>query len=234
MFLVLSGEGPSDIGIQDDKIGPMTKLIDQWIIRRSHYSLIECEQYTIFQKEQLAKKAKTLKSFSGKKQEKETGYFFKNARALALLAKEESSKRNDITVIIVLFRDADGTASSGRGEWQKKWQSMLDGFEIEKMLNGVPMIPKPKSEAWILCALREKYQNCRTLEDESGNDISKNSLKKQLAKHLGKDATRELINQKIDEGQIDIAQIVDMSSLTQFKDRLDKVLDNLKLPKAFL
>jgi len=40
MFLVLSGEGPSDIGIQDDKIGPMTKLIDLWIIRRSGYSLI--------------------------------------------------------------------------------------------------------------------------------------------------------------------------------------------------
>jgi hypothetical protein len=42
MFLVLSGEGPSDIGIQNDKIGPMTKLIEQWISRRSGYSLIEC------------------------------------------------------------------------------------------------------------------------------------------------------------------------------------------------
>ncbi len=232
MFLVLSGEGPSDIGIQNDQIGPMTKLIDQWIIRRSHYSLIECEQYTIFQKWQLAKKAKSLKSSSGKKQQKETGYFFKNARALALLAKEESDKRHETTVIPVLFRDADGTASSGRGEWQKKWQSMLDGFETEKMVNGIPMIPNPKSEAWLLCALREKYQNCNKLEYESGNDNSPNSLKKQLAKHLGEDATRELINKKIDEGQIDIEQIIDMPSLAQFKEQLDKVLDNLKLPKA--
>jgi hypothetical protein len=233
MFLVLSGEGPSDIGIQDDKIGPMTQLIDQWIARRSVYSLIECEQYAIFRKEQLANKAKTLKSFSGKKREKETGYFFKNARALALLAQEESRQRNDIPVIPVLFRDADGTASSGRGEWQKKWQSMLDGFEIENMLNGVPMIPKPKSEAWILCALREKYQNCKTLEDESGNDHSSNALKKQLSKHLGEEATRALINQKIEEGQINIELIVDMPSLTQFKEQLDKVLDSLKLPKTF-
>jgi len=107
---------------------------------------------------------------------------------------------------------------------------MLDGFE---MLNGVPMIQKQKSEAWILCALREKYQNCNQLEYESGNDNSPNSLKKQLAKHLGEDATRELINKKIDEGQIDIDMIVDMPSLTQFKEQLDKVLDNLKLPKAF-
>jgi hypothetical protein len=28
MFLILSGEGSSDIGIEDDKIGPMTKLWD--------------------------------------------------------------------------------------------------------------------------------------------------------------------------------------------------------------
>jgi len=231
MFLVLSGEGPSDIGTEDDKIGPMTKLIDQWITRRSLYSLIECEQYIILKEGQLAKKAKTLKSFSGKKQNKETGYFFKNARALALLAKEESSKRHDITVIPVLFRDADGTASSGRGEWQDKWQSMLDGFKTEDMLNGVPMIPKPKSEAWILCALREKYKNCQKLERESGNDNSPNALKKQLAKYLSENVTRELLNEKIDEGQIDISQIVDMPSLTTFKDQLDKVLDNLKLQK---
>ena len=131
-----------------------------------------------------------------------------------------------------MFRDADGTASSGRGEWQNKWQSMLDGFETEEMLNGVPMIPKPKSEAWILCALREKYQNCKKLEHESGNDNSPNSLKKQLAEHLGENATRELLNNKIDEGQIDIDQFVNMPSLTKFKNQLDKVLDNLKLPKA--
>jgi hypothetical protein len=130
-----------------------------------------------------------------------------------------------------LFRDADGTVSSGKGKWQDKWQSVLDGFETEGMLNGIPMIPKPKSEAWILCALREKYQNCKKLERESGNDSSPNSLKKQLAKYLGEDATRELVNKKVDEGQIDIEQIVDMPSLTKFKDQLDKVLDNLKLPK---
>jgi hypothetical protein len=34
-----------------------------------------------------------------------------------------------------LFRDADGTVSSERGEWQYKVQSMLNGFEAEK-LNG--------------------------------------------------------------------------------------------------
>ncbi|EDX77979.1 hypothetical protein MC7420_7717 [Coleofasciculus chthonoplastes PCC 7420] len=93
------------------------------------------------------------------------------------------------------------------------------------------MIPKPKSEAWVLCALRERYQNCQRLENESGNDDSPNSLKKQLEEHLGKPATRELLNDKIDQGNLDISQIIDMPSLKAFKDRLDEVLDNLGLPQ---
>jgi len=55
------------------------------------------------------------------------------------------------------------------------------GFKIEKFDRGVAMIPKPKSEAWLLCALRNKaYENCQKLEDRSGNDDSPNSLKKEL------------------------------------------------------
>jgi hypothetical protein len=130
-----------------------------------------------------------------------------------------------------LFRDADGTASSERGEWENKRQSMLSGFEVEEISIGVPMIPKPKSEAWILCALRNDYQNCNQLENESGNDDSPNSLKKQLEQHLGEPATRELLNDKIDQDELDISKIVDMPSFTVFKNRLDEVLDNL-LPRV--
>lgn len=232
MFLLLSGEGASDIGAQNE-ISPMAKFIDHWVLRRSDYSLMEIDCYKIVSKKELADIAKSqLKPLSrkGKKHKKETGYFYKNVRALALLAKDESSKR-EIIVIPVLFRDADGTASSGRGEWKDKWQSMLNGFEAEQILNGVPMIPKPKSEAWILCALRERYQNCQPLENESGNDDSPNSLKKQLEEHLGEPATRELLNDKIDQGNLDISKILDMPSLTAFKDRLDEVLDKLRLPQ---
>jgi hypothetical protein len=127
----------------------------------------------------------------------------------------------DVQLILILFRDADGTASSERGEWQDKWQSMLDGFEAGQIFTGVPMIPKPKSEAWILCALRNKYQNCEKLEYESGNDASPNSLKQQLEEYLGESGGRILINDKINLGEIDINQITDLSA---FKNRLDDVL----------
>lgn len=79
--------------------------------------------------------------------------------------------------------------------------------------------------------MRERYQNCQRLENESGNDDSPNSLKNQLETHLGKPVTRELLNDEIDQGNLDISKIIDMPSLTAFKDKLDEVLDNLGLPQ---
>jgi hypothetical protein len=239
MFLLLSGEGASDIGTQDNELGPMTKFVDNWIERRSGYSLIDNNYYTIVAKARLVelvdelKKSKEFKPLSkvGKKKKRETTYFRNNARALAILAKRESLSR-DTPIIPILFRDGDGTASSDRGQWEDKRLSMLAGFEAEGVSNGVPMIPKPKSEAWILCALQNNYQNCENLENESGNDDSPNSLKDQLEKCLSEKATRILLNNQIDEGNLVVEKIVDMPSLTVFKDRLDEVLDNLGLPRG--
>ncbi len=231
MFLILSGEGDSDIGIEDKSIGPMTKLIDNWIARRIGYSLIEGGQYAIFPEAQVVEKAKSeIQSFSriGKKNGKETRFFRNNARGLAILAREKAQEIGAETpLIVVLFRDLDGTVSADRNMWNKKWQSMLDGFIEEGIFTGVPMIPNPKSEVWILCALRNRYQHCRKLEDESGNDNSPNSLKKQLEDHLGEPVTGILLNDKIDNGEIDIDRMTDLDSVRAFKDRLNEVLDLL-------
>ena len=54
------------------------------------------------------------------------------------------------------------------------------------------MIPKPKSEAWLICALkRDPYQVCERLEARSGNDQSPNSLKRELEQLLGIKPSRE-------------------------------------------
>jgi hypothetical protein len=231
MFLLLSGEGASDIGTQTDEIGPMTKFVDNWIERRINYSFVESGHYTIISETQIGIVAKAMKSRSskGKKQLSETRYFYKNARALAQIAKLESSRRG-VQVIPILFRDAD--KPSHNGEWANKRQSMLDGFEIEEVINGVPMIPKPTSEAWVLCALRENYQNCEKLENEKSSPDSKNPLKDQLEQHLGEQGTRSILNDKIDCGELDINKIVDMPSLNVFKERLDEVLDNIGVQRV--
>jgi hypothetical protein len=226
MFLILSGEGSSDIGIEDNAIGPMTKLIDRWMAQKIGYSLVDLKFYTIIPKQQLAARAKEMKarSMKGKKQASETRYFYKNARALASIAHQKAQEIDkDLPLILILFRDADGTASADRGTWEDKMRSMLTGFAIEQISTGVPMIPKPKSEAWILCALRNNYQYCAKLEHESGNDDSPNSLKQQLEDYLSEPGTGELLNDKIDNGEIEIDRIIDMPSLTAFKDRLNEV-----------
>jgi hypothetical protein len=225
MHLVLSGEGASDVGSDRENIGPITKLVDRAIKGRLGYSLVEYQALTLFSKAELADRAKLMKprSRKGKKQPSETRYFYNNARALALLAGELEAEDR----VVVLFRDGDGTATSDRQEWTQKLQSMLDGFAVEGLTTGVPILPKPKSEAWWLCALRNDYQNCRQLENESGNDASPNSLKSQIEAYLGEPATRLLLNDKIDGGEIDIDRLIDLPSVTAFKDRLNEVLDLL-------
>lgn len=226
--MVLSGEGKTDIGTQD-AIGPMTKLIDSLIEKHLGYSIVkrpDLKGLKIFSEAELGMRAKQLRKLPlrGKKQAVETGLFYQNARALASLARD--LKEED--VIAVLFRDGDGTASSRQTLWQNKMQSMLNGFEVEQFSTGVPMVPKPKSEAWVLCALRDGYEHCHRLEDESGNDQSPNSLKSQLKKYLGEEPTTDLLNEKIENGEIDIDRI-DMPSANSFKTRLNDVLTDLGL-----
>jgi hypothetical protein len=229
MHLVLSGEGASDVGSDRENIGPITKLVDRAIERRLGYSLIDkdLKALTLFSKAELVDCASRMphRSRVGKNQPRETRYFYNNARALALCARELDAE----DLIVVLFRDGDGTAKSNRQEWEQKLQSMLKGFAVEGLTTGVPILPKPKSEAWWLCALHNNYQNCQQLEDESGNDASPNSLKSQIEAKacLGEPATRLLINDKIDSGEIDIDRITDMPSMTAFKNRLNEVLEYL-------
>jgi hypothetical protein len=172
------------------------------------------------------RQAKTLKppTLPGKRRDTETAFFFRTARALACIALALGRENGD-EVVAVLFRDADGTQSAERGEWQRKFDSMLDGFTYERLAGGVPMLPKPKSEAWLLCALKspQPYQNCAALEDESGNDRSPNSLKRQLAAAMGQEPTRETLCDQFVSGAVDIYRI-DMPSFNAFRDRLEQVL----------
>jgi hypothetical protein len=225
MYLVLSGEGASDVGMDRENIGPIAKLVDRAIAQRLGYSLIEYSAWTLFLKAELTTCAKQMKprSRKGKKQPSETRYFYNNARALALLAAKLEVENS----IVVLFRDGDGTATSERQEWAQKLQSMLEGFAVEGLTTGVPILPKPKSEAWWLCALRNNYRDCQQLENESGNDDSPNALKSQIETHLGEPATRLLLNDRIDAGEIEIDRIKDMPSVSAFQNRLNEVLDSL-------
>ena len=158
----------------------------------------------------------------GLKSPQETLYFFKNARALAQTAKERTTRQSPVGA--VLFRDSDGTRSAGNSLWQDKWRSIARGFEVEAFAFGVPMVPKPKSEVWLLCAVQQnQYANCARFEDISGNDASPNSAKRQLDAALaamGKEyaGVRDMIR----DGTVQAARIT-MPSYDRFRERLEQV-----------
>jgi hypothetical protein len=244
MYFLFSGEGGTDLGVgisgstiaegKDYLHGPMTLLADRIVEEKHRYSLLESECCGYLSESEITKKAKELKAakksprLPGRKQPKETLYYFKNARILAMFAKKKAAGLND-TVVAILFRDADGTASSGRGEWRQKWESMMNGFAAEGFDRGVPMIPKPKSEAWILCALKQQpYQDCGKLEDRSGNDQSPNSLKNELNARLAvfsrsAPSLREHLCHLV-EGRIVDLEKIEMPSFKAFRDRLEAVI----------
>ena len=239
MYFLFSGEGPTDLGLCANKgnacdgqaynHGPMTIIVDQIVEEEHGYSFLAGTHYGYVSKRMLVERAAELKTIKkairipGKRQPVEIRYFFNNARAFARIALERQQKVKD-DAVAVLFRDADGTASAGRGLWCDKRRSTIDGFEAEGFTRGVPMIPRPKSEAWIICAVKSNpYQGCKALESRSGNDNSPHSLKGELEAILGDVATREKLNSMIATRTIDISRII-MPSLTAFRERLKEVI----------
>ena len=239
MYFLLSGEGVTDMGKgiengvasvcegEDFLAGPMATIVAKIVEAQYKYSILDgacgiISERGVTQKASELKAARKQLRLPGKKHAKETRFFFNNARILARVAKEKSEAIND-EVVAVLFRDSDGTASAGRGEWSAKRQSMLDGFNEEGFFQGVPMIPKPKSEAWLICAWKHHpYSGCQTLEERSGNDRSPNSLKAELNELLGADSMGDVLQEKVVEC-FDIDRI-QMPSFKAFRDRLEEVI----------
>jgi len=237
MFFLLSGEGVTDMGAgqgaaticegEDFLVGPMASIVAKVVEAKHDYSILggACgfiSEGSVAHRAEELKAVKKKLRLPGKKQAKETRYFFNNARILARFAKEKAADLED-EVVAVLFRDSDGTASAGRGEWDDKRESMLDGFDEEGFDKGVPMIPKPKSEAWLICAWKKQpYRGCEALEERSGNDKSPNNLKDELKELLDEEVTPDSLREKVGES-FDIDRIK-MPSFKAFRERLEEVI----------
>lgn len=230
MILVLSGEGPTDLGKVERtsegdvfKPGPMAWLVDQLLKVQLGYSLIEIHQsggncIHLLTETELAHRPRSRTFLPGRRFSPGSVYFTRNAESLGHLARQLSTTEN-IPVIAILFRDSDGTRSSSRTAWQEKWDSIQRGFQLAGLTTGVPMLPRPKSEAWLLCALSHDYQNCAALEEASGNDNSPNALKKQLETLIGHIPSAEEQAECVKTGRVD-AHRMDMPSFQAFKEAL--------------
>jgi hypothetical protein len=127
-------------------------------------------------------------------------------------------------VVAVLFRDSDGTNSAPKALWKVIFESIKAGLELAGLRSGVPMVPRPKSEAWMLCGLLRREdagRDCIWLEEEPGNDASPKSLKASLARHLGYEPTSEHQSELVSSGHIDPNQI-NLPSFLAFREELDR------------
>ena len=84
------------------------------------------------------------------------------------------------------------------------------------------MIPKPQSEAWLICGLKAApYEACESLESRSGNDDSPHSLKKELQEILPDTVTRTVLVDVVRD-RIDFTRL-EMPSFRAFQTRLEQV-----------
>ena len=242
VFFLLSGEGPSDmgtcgngagfcrLGTQDDgfQLGPMALLVDILAERKLGYSPKEYMAMGFVSESEIAReKRKRPRLFMSLPKSEEKGALYHKVYAglLGGIALEMAAKEK-IAVVPVFFRDCDGSRSSPSNEWERKKLSIAKGFKQANCPTGVAMVPKPKSECWILCAVQKPpYRNCAALEDLSGNDASpERSLKKLLEQALGKKANAAVQSDLIKRGKVDPARI-DMPSFNAFKSDFDHALD---------
>jgi hypothetical protein len=242
MILVLSGEGPTDFGAcnnalgqcngEDFAIGPLTVLISQMVPRLNGHSILDDRDSLYYRSEtNLREKAKNLpgrlQPARSKKKDVETGYFFGNAVALGVISKELEAQTRE-QAIAVLHRDCDSTRSAHAGTWEIKRKSMLDGFRFSQFSRGVPLLPKPTSEVWWLCAAKQQsYQHCAQLENLPGNVESSNHPKKKLDEAFGVHKSAAELCEWLDDNPFDIDRAEAMPSFKEFKADLKQVVDEL-------
>lgn len=247
MIFVLSGEGTTDLGccnnaqgICEDEgfqIGPMTTLLNQMLEARLGYSVSSIPSgYRYVSEARLEealeerKKSKRSMSLAGKKRGQETGYFYNNAWMLATITQEIEETSSQDKAIAVLFRDCDGTRAKS-GLWQSKWDSMVSGFKRAQFDRGVPMLPNPKSEAWLLCVASPQLSDCARFESVSGNDHSPNPAKNQLEAALGGHQTATVLNDWLEANPIDETRAATMPSFKAFQQSLEQALIAAGLPR---
>lgn len=215
----------------DFQPGPMMVLVSQTVEGMDGYSPLDCaccalvaraEVNAVIDKHKHNWKSAKLR---GRHRTKETLNFQRSARALARLAVRWSAEIDD-DVVAILFRDNDDHQTTPASLWKAKIDAVYAGFREEGFTRGVAMIPRPTSEAWLLCALKERpYEGCEALEERSGSPYAKRPLKKELEEVLGTKPTRELLCELVADGKIDASRIA-MPSFAAFLEALKAAIEN--------
>ncbi len=224
MYFVVSGEGASDLGVKcngEFEKGPLARLIEI-IVENAGGTTPELNLICESELNELCKKSNPKNYIAKGVQRGLVFDFYCKALTLALHVGDE-------LIGIVYFRDSDGTNSSPRDLWRSLEKAMETGFIDGGSKYGVPMLPRPKSEAWLMGYYQKfeqhqcEYNSCERFEEEPGNDNSPNSLKKRLAAALGC-SVNGIYTHITYESMSDITwSRIDMPSFNIFRKRLENV-----------
>jgi hypothetical protein len=242
MKLLLSGEGKTDMGQNvpapqgvELRPGPMAWIVSRLLEEQLQYSLLEqhrqgADSVHLIDEAELGRSARAARRagmrLAGIRYGRGNAYFTRNAELLGVRANELATDSGQ-PVIAVLFRDGDGTRATPRDEWQKKRDSIQRGFYLVECYTGVAMVPRPKSDAWLLCGMKARpYANCSALEDSPGNDHSPNSLKSQLIAVVGHEPYADEQSGWISSGRVDPA-LIDMPSFNVFREDLRQIAESI-------
>jgi len=165
----------------------------------------------------------------------ETEALLQNSFCLANYAKAKGD-----AVGLVYFKDSDRTNTAPHNRWSKMVSAIYLGFSKADYKWGVAMVPRPKSEAWLLAYYQKndphqhEYNQCARFEDMPGNDGSPNSLKAELKRLCGCEGNvyEEVITEEAIR-MIDWDRI-DMPSFITFRECFENVLAGInKRPSPF-
>jgi hypothetical protein len=227
MKFLLSGEGATDFGVRaydgTFQHGPMTLFVDILVEPLLGYSIRQSEAFPEDGFEFRSREALSARGrpkgtkLPGKRYGSGGSFFRANAQVLGQIALERT-RSEDCTFVAILFRDGDGSRS--KDEWEDKRLSIERGFELAGFEYGVPMVPKPKSEAWLLQAHQSHSSPHETYEGMTGSRNSNTDLKRTLTE-LVTDSSREHLVALIEDGIINPLNISDACmSFSVFKDTL--------------
>lgn len=248
--IYLTGEGASDLGqchqynLHDGKacdsagfnLGPMTELLVKqlrlvnddkrtWIADMLESIDTHAINFIYFSRGALSAFAKgtALKNYNRPSARTPKGLAADamHSYALGVIAKQNEA------CLAVIFHDVDGTRSErslNARRYDELRQAFHAGFEAAEYNHGVAMVPKPKSEAWLICAV-DGYVNGAVLEESlSGNDRSpQNAAKVVLVEKIGEEATTEK-QAEIVIHQVDANSLRCMPSYNDFADDLTRAV----------
>ena len=189
MRFLVCGEGNSDLGTSEEHPGPLMGAV-RWCVGQVLEAAPALSDSYRFSRKSDVQRA--LPPKGGKRmalrhtdEDKDVAVFRRQAHALATLANQGADDG------VIFFHDCDFTRekvspTQRKARHQAIVCAMERGFREANYKNGVPMVPRPRSESWFLCLCRRaEVPGKNYFEDLPGNDKAPTSGKKLLAQALG-------------------------------------------------